>query len=330
MRGGSGECTKGGYDQGFNPAPQFMIPARNWAEGRHGMKKTIAFFIVTGLLAAGAVFGRYTIALADDWGFGYGETHPCQTCSETSMFDLNQYELKDTDPGEHVSQTYWNPLPGEEGRYLWMCGYRGGATGGDLAYAIRVYYQKEGANYRSHLDGWEIPGDGGRGFPLTFGNGWKVKAKWYEDSVTNTRPCSDVDLTTNTCYYSNGTSEQCDALSVGSDGHYHCVTTIKGWVFGDETQIVSGKQAEALCRDVNPHIGWVQTTDEYDLPPCQTIKVVQEEGGSVTIGCTMHYYNASVSVSFCAAVDRKPYPRAMTGKPVFFSVSMTQEYKSTS
>ncbi len=85
-------------------------------------------------------------ARADDGagqGFWYGETHPCQVCTEAQMADHNQLALQGTDPGTHVPYNYWNPVPGEPGRLI-LCGYRSSATSGGLTTLYPIYYKRSG------------------------------------------------------------------------------------------------------------------------------------------------------------------------------------------
>ncbi len=294
--------------------------------------KNKAFFVVliasiVAILGAVSYFG---IARAGDDGFGYGETYPCQVCTKSETRDLNQYVIKDTIPGERIPYDYWSPIPGERGNYFHLCGYVPGAAVAEVVYLIPIYYNASGRNYKSHLDGWAKPGDGGHyqdvTFPLSFGHGWKVKAKWYDEPITVTKPCDGQtgELDKN-CQYTYDQQGNCSIT---------CEERLQGWVFGDDANLVTatGEQAAEICAPHPPNgdTGWIQTTDEIVIPPCTEIKVVQEEDGSVTFGCTMHYYNASVEVSFCAAVERKPFPRAITGQPVFFKIDPAQEFSASS
>ena len=299
-----------------------------------------AFFVVLLAGIVAALWGLFSFsAVLADGGFTFGEIHPCQVCTENETQDLNQYELHGQTVGQYVPYDYWSPIPGERGNVIYLCGYRSGASGADIAYLIPIYYLAAGPNYRTHLDGWEVPGDGGKWngipFPLTFGNGWEVKAKWYSEPVVNSNPCdAGVDFQNNICYYLNGSQATCDDITDTPDaqGYYHCVNYVQGWVFGDTVRTVTGKAANDVCTPHPPrgNTGWLQTPDEASIPPCTQITVAQENDGSVTLGCTLHYYNVSVKLSFCAAVERKPFPRAITGQPVFFKVDPAQDFQASS
>jgi len=133
---------------------------------------------------------------------------------EAQRSDLNQLSLQGTDPGTHVPYNYWQPVPGEPGR-LFLCGYRGSASGGGLTTLYPIYYKLTGSNYRSHIDGWNVPGDVPGGISLS--GGWVFKAKWYEKNVVGKKCTAGVDLTTNTCYYLAGAtiqSQVCGRLNV--------------------------------------------------------------------------------------------------------------------